>query len=197
MRKIHILLLSVLALALHACDDSTREAGEIIEADLTERENAILSTTAEHSFVFDFDIEEEHEELTLSVEKYESEALVDEQLIFHTSEIQEEGSIIFAVSGMNYPQNQMSIHSGISSSNTVAASHNEMTLPDEDFSAIWGSNPNEMDPSEGEIVLASINYFSANGGVSTPSAQFYTDVDEHIDELSKYDVTFLLKAKFE
>ncbi|GAB3798425.1 hypothetical protein [Virgibacillus kimchii] len=197
MRKVLILSISIFILfLLYACQGNTTESSEVFEADLTGREEAILSTTAEQSFVFDFHTGEEFDELTVLVERYESGELIDNKLIYFSTEIQEKGTIIFAVSGMKGSGDQLMLQSGISSNNAVSVSRNETALPDENLSSVWGSNPNENDPAEGEMVLASILYSSDEGGMSSLPDYFYEDVDEHLDELEDSDIAFLLKAEF-
>lgn len=197
MRKELILSMSIfITFFLHACQGNTTESSKVLEADLTGREEAILSTTAEQSFVFDFHTDEELEELTVSVERYESGELIDDKLIYFSAEIQEEGSIIFTVSGMNSSGNRLFLHSGIGSNNVVSVSRNTTALPGENVSSVWGINPNEKDPASGEMVLASILYSSDEGGMSSLPDYFYEDADEHAEELEDYDTAFLLKAEF-
>ncbi|MFA1819278.1 hypothetical protein ACDX78_03560 [Virgibacillus oceani] len=194
-----ILILSISAMmtfVFSACDSDNSDSGMITEADLTERENAILSITAEQSFVFDYSTDGEYEELTVWVEKYEFGELVDDRLNLLNMAIEEDGSIILATSGETDTENQLSFHNGISTNGNVGVSRNETTLPDETFAGIWGSNPHEMDPAEGELVFASILYSSEEGGSSSLPMNFYEDVDEHINELEEYDIAFLLKGEF-
>lgn len=80
MKKISVILMILLVFLLGACDNSsTSESNEIAGADLNEREDTILSTTSDNSFVFDYHIEKEYEEVVVWIEKYASGELVDDK----------------------------------------------------------------------------------------------------------------------
>lgn len=59
MKKVFIFLISLLILFLSACstNNSHSESNIVSAADLNVRENAIISTISEQSFVFDFNVD--------------------------------------------------------------------------------------------------------------------------------------------
>lgn len=84
---------------LSACGGHSKPEENIISAaELSERENAILSTTANQSFVFDFNVDGKYKEASVWVEKYESGKLVNDSISGIKSDIKENGSIIFTTS---------------------------------------------------------------------------------------------------
>lgn len=190
------LALALLAFTLSACDNNDSKPNTISEVDLTERENAILSTTADQSFVFDFNIDSDYQEASIWIEKYESGELVDDKISHITTEIKDNGSIIFATSGMDKTQNEHTFNIGINSNGSTGTIRNKLSVEGyENMSSMWGSIQGEINPTEGELALASICYTS-EGGMSSLSSDFYEDVDGHINELEEYDVAFLLRAEF-
>ncbi|MBP3951746.1 hypothetical protein [Bacillus suaedae] len=195
MKNVYMLLLfAALAFVIGACGnhDSSISVGE-----LTEREKAILSVTSDKSFVFDFNIESEYKELTVWMEKYKSGKLVDDQLGDITSMVEENGSIIFALS-KNADEGQKTYNIGISSEGRIASvSGLEEDLNDlEKMASLWGDFQGKRILDEGEVVLAHISYSDAENGMRTLSTDFDEDVEGHMNELEQYDVTYLLKAKF-
>ncbi|MGD7018494.1 hypothetical protein ACQCVC_20690, partial [Bacillus altitudinis] len=75
-----ILGIVLLAISLNACDDNSPQSNTLSVAEPTERENAILATTADRSFVFDFSIDSEYKEASVWIEKYEAGTLADDQI---------------------------------------------------------------------------------------------------------------------
>src|SRR5699024_3188990 len=95
-RSFVTLVLVLLVFALVACNDSNSKSNTISAVELTDRENMILSTTSDQSFVFDFKIGSEYKEISVWIEKYEVGELVDDRLSHITTEVEESGSIMFA-----------------------------------------------------------------------------------------------------
>lgn len=78
MRKAFIIFATLLMLV--ACEnnsDPTKES-TIGTADLTKREQAILTTTAGKSFVYDFSVDNDYKNVNIFVERYEFGKLVSE-----------------------------------------------------------------------------------------------------------------------
>lgn len=196
-RTLTILASALLLFILSACNDSNTNSNTISVAELTERENAILSSSSNISFVFDFNIDKEYKEVTVWIEKYELGNLVENKLSELTMQVEGDGSIIITNPKTTYSQNQPIFNSAISSKEGVstisAFDPNSNGL--DDMSSVWGPFPKKRNIIEGELVLGSICYSKA-GIMKSLTADFYQDVDGHINELEKYDVVYLFKAEF-
>lgn len=199
MRKLFFMtaLLS-LVFALSACGNSHLKSNTIVEAELTDRENAILSTISNQSFVFDFNIDREYSEVTVWVEKYEFGKRVDDLIGGNKTQVTENGSIIFTT---NHPESTLNQTfnlgvNGRGSTATYTFSDIISNNGEEGMHTMWGSINEEMDITNGELVLASICYAWGDGSMRSLSPDFYKDVESHIDEIENYDVVYLLKSKF-
>ncbi|WP_368654594.1 hypothetical protein AB4Y30_06060 [Ornithinibacillus sp. 4-3] len=195
MKKLFVLLLlGLLSLVLVACSQKDMESNTIATSELTEREKAILSTTSDKSFVFDFNIDSEYEEITVWVEKFESGILVDDGLGHITTQAGENGSIIFTTS-KNDNEKQNIFNIGISTDESTSS----IIISDtalEEMASVWNHIPEEKSLANGEVVLANICYSDDENGMQSLTTDFYDDVDGHMGELAEYDVVYLLKAEF-
>jgi hypothetical protein len=191
-------ILVPLVFVLSACKGNDTTLNTISVVELTDRENAILSTTSDQSFVFDFNVDNHYEEVSVWIEKYESGKLVDDQISFMTSSVEESGTIVFANTNRDGNQKYPSFNLGVSSKGSTSSIRGFDPDPKDldEMSSVW-SHFQEASHSivEGEVVLASICY-SSGGMMSSLPTDFYKDVDHHIDELEKYDVVYLLKTEF-
>ncbi|MFD1068203.1 hypothetical protein [Oceanobacillus locisalsi] len=165
--------------------------------ELTEREDAILSTASDKSFVFDFNVDDEYKEAAVWIEKYEAGNLVDNRLGYITTEAERSGSIIFTLSeDVNDANNIFNI--GVSTEENLTSAH----VPDEKSNDIenmlseWGSIPEKVALDNGEVVLANISYSDDENGMHSLTTDFYEDAADHMNELEQYDVVYLLKAEF-
>ncbi|RHW38198.1 hypothetical protein D1B33_04735 [Lysinibacillus yapensis] len=198
-RTLTILISALLLFILSACDDSNSNSNTISVSELTDRENAILSSISDQSFVFDFNVDEEYTEVTVWIEKYEFGNLVEDKVSKLMTQVEGDGdgSIIFTTPKTNDSQKQLTFNSAISSKGGVSSIRafdpNSNGL--DDMSSVWGTFPEEKAIIEGEIVLGSISY-SNEGRMNSLTNDFYQDVDSHINELEKYDVVYLFKADF-
>lgn len=98
MKRIFVLLLAMpIAITLVSCSQKETKAENTISvANLTNREEAILSITSDNSSVFEFQLDNrKYKQLSLWVEKYELGKLVNEEINFMTTEIEGKGTIIF------------------------------------------------------------------------------------------------------
>jgi len=196
-RTLTILASALLLFILSACDDSNSNSNTISVSELTDRENAILSSSSDKSIVFDFNIDKEYKEVTVWIEKYEFGNLVEDKLSELTMQVEGDGSIILTTPKISYSQNQPIFKSAISSKEGVSTRSAFDPNSDglDDMSSVWGPFPTENTIIEGEVVLGSICY-SNDGRMNSLSADFYQDVEGHINELEKYDVVYLFKADF-
>jgi len=190
------LVIPILAFAvflLGACSDS--QSNTISVAELTDRENAILSTTSENSLVFDFNTTSDFQEVSVWVEKYESGSLVDEKLSYLTTVVEQSGSIIFAPSFKNQ-QKQMVLNIGVGSNGGVSSINGYDTNSNEldNMASVWGNIQEKKALDKGEVVLASICY--ATGDLISFTNDFYEDPESHMNDLNRCEVAYLLKTEF-
>ncbi len=193
-----ILGIVLLAISLNACDDNSPQSNTLSVAEPTERENAILATTADRSFVFDFSIDSEYKEASVWIEKYEAGTLADDQINKLTAPVAKSGSIIFAASKTNDNQKQLLFNIGVTSNGSTgsAIGFDENSTVLDSMSSVWGSFQGEITPTEGEAVLASICYSDSDADMSSLTSEFYNNADGHLSELEKYDVVYLIKTEF-
>lgn len=192
-------ILILLVFSLNACTNNPKANNTISEAKLTKREKAILSTTSDKSFVYDFNVESNYKELSVWIEKYEFGKLVGDKITPITSEIKEDGTIIFTTSKTPNNQNQSLFNISINSDGSTNVSNQlETTFKDrlEGVTSISGSNQTENNPIKNKIVLASICYKKDGNRMDSLTDDFYRDVNKHIDEIRDYDVVYLLRAEF-
>lgn len=195
MRKLFgFLLLILLIVILAACDNSNSQTdtNTVSAADLSQKESAILATTSEQSFVFDFNKGSEYEKVSIWIEKYEEGELVDEKIGQLLLEAEEAGSIIFTSPKKNDEEKKRTFNIGISSGGSTGSATGLDNGLDK-MSSIWGSfQEDEISLEEGEAVLAGLVYSDDENGTVSLSANFYEDASE----MKKYDVVYLFKAEF-
>ncbi|MEK3766179.1 hypothetical protein [Solibacillus sp. FSL K6-4121] len=166
-------------------------------AALTDRENAILSSITDQSFVYDFNTEKEYKEVSVWIERYESGNLAENKIAELTMEVEGEGSIIFSTSKTNSSSKEMPFSITISNNESVssiyASDTNSKNL--DNMSSVWGNFRGDNISIADEVVLGSICY-SNDGRMNSLTAEFYQDVNGHINEIEKYEVVYLLKANF-
>lgn len=190
-------LVALLVFVLGACANNNSKSNTISAVELTERENAILSTTSNKSFVFDFNVGSDYKEVSVWVEKYESGKLVNDAISSLITDVEEKGSIIFATTNPYDSGKKQTFNIGISGNGGMSSINNSETTSD-DLDAMVSilNNLEGKDHSiEGELLLANIAY-SSGETMSSLSTDFYEDFEENMKELEKYDVVYLLKAEF-
>lgn len=200
MRKtLFIVIVLMLAFTLSACANNNVKSNTIVNAELTDREIGILSTTSSQSFIFDFNIESEYKEVGVWIEKYEFGKLVEERIGYITAEIENNGSIILAVVEPSTSENQAFFNIGINSNGVTGAS----TIPDiistkgtDDRSSVWGNFSEEMDITNGQMILASIVFAWNKNPMASFSTDFYKETEPRISELENHEVVYLLRSEF-
>ncbi|MFD1416931.1 hypothetical protein [Oceanobacillus jeddahense] len=196
-RKFMLLIIGLSTLALVACSQIGVDANTISVGELTEREDAILSTASDKSFVFDFNVDDEYKEVAIWIEKYEAGNLVNDSLGYMTTEAEQSGSIIFTLSeDVNDVNNIFNI--GVSTEESLTSAHvpDEKSNDVENMSSEWGSIPEKVALDNGEVVLANISYSDNENGMHSLTTDFYEGAAGHMNELEQYDVVYLLKAEF-
>ncbi|MBO0586678.1 hypothetical protein [Sporosarcina sp. E16_8] len=192
-----ITLVALLVFVLSACANSNPKSNTISAVELTEREHAILTTTSDKSFVFDFNTDSDYKEVSVWVEKYESGKLVNDAISSLLTEVEEKGSIIFATSNPDDSGKKQTFNIGIRGNGGISSVSNfETTSDDLDaMASVWNNLEGKSNSIEGELLLAIIGY-SSNETMSSLSTGFYEDFEGNRKELEKYDVVYLLKAEF-
>lgn len=187
---------ALLVFNFSACDN--KKTNTISVGVLTERETAILSTTSDKSFVFDFNIDSEYKKASVWIEKYELGELVNDKLSYMVTQVEGNGSIIFVMSKMIKNQKQRMFNIGISSKDSLSSISGYDQISDdlENKSSVWGSFPGENISLDGQVILASICYSNDRTGISSLSNGFYSNADGQMNELKNYDVVYLLKVEF-
>jgi len=195
---IKLISTAMLVFTLGACSNEVVSKSNTVSVEkLSEKENAILSTTSDKSFVFDFSVDDENKEVRVWIEKYEFGVLVKDKISDLTSMVENTGYIIFTTSKKDESQKHDTLNIGISSNNTFSSLSNFDTDSNEleKMSSTWSSFPDEVTEVKGEVVLASICY-SSTGDLPSLTEDFYKDVEAHMKELEEYDVVYLLKTEF-
>ncbi|MBO1914585.1 hypothetical protein J4G37_58405, partial [Microvirga sp. 3-52] len=100
------------------------------------RERAIISTTSDKSFVFDFNIDSDYKEVSVWVEKYESGKLVNDAISSLITDVEGKGSIIFTTSKPDEDGKQQTFNIGISGKSGMGSVSNfEDNL--DDMASVW------------------------------------------------------------
>lgn len=188
-------LVALLMFVVSGCANSTNM---ISASELTEGENAILSTTSDKSFVFDFQVDSEHTEITVWIEKYESGKLIDKEVSSLTTDVKNRnGSIIFTNAYLIDGEKNRTFNLGISNNGGVSSVNNlELTSnASANMASTWSTLEGKVDLPESEQLLAGIGY-SSDEIMSSLSSDIYEDFEGQMNELEKYDVLYLLKVEF-
>src|SRR5690625_4019987 len=200
MRKtLFIAIVLMLALTLNACGNSNVKSNTIVNAELTDRETGILSTTSSQSFVFDFNIENEYKKASVWIEKYEFGKLIEERIGYLTAEIENNGSIILAIIESSTSEKQAFFKLGINSNGVTSSS----TIVDvvstkgtENSSIVWGNLSEKMDITNDQLILASIGFSWDEGSMVSFTTDFYKEAEPRISELENHEIVYLLKGEF-
>lgn len=186
--SIAILLLFILS----ACQSS----GSISVAELTEREESILTSLSTQYFVYDYEVGGKYNEVSGWIEKYIDGELVEKDLGQMSAAVKESGSI-FLIARMAADGIPATFDIGVSSQgDTVSGQFSDASsLKMEEMASIWQPNNEENISTQGEILLGSICY-SSDANMTSLSVDFFENPEENMDELKEYDVTYLFKAEF-
>ncbi len=191
-------LFTLVALLMFVVSGCANNTNMISVSELTERENAILSTTSDKSFVFDFQVDSEYTEVTVWIEKYESGKLIDKEVSSLTTDVKNRnGSIIFTNAYLIDGEKNRTFNLGISNNGGVSSVNNlELTSnASANMASTWSTLEGKVDLAESEQLLAGIGY-SSDEIMSSLSSDIYEDFEGQMNELEKYDVLYLLKVKF-
>ena len=195
MKKFSLFITLLLFIAcLGACNKEALLANTLVEVKLTDREKFLLSSTSDKSFVFDYKVDKKYKQVSLWVDKYEFGKLVEEKLNNTVIDINNKGTIIFSISSKLVDQKESTFNISVGSESGYSGSSTKQMIPTGRQST-WGSNPSESIQISNKIVLASICY--SNGqGMSSLTKAFYTEIDNHLNEIKDYDIVYVLRAEF-
>lgn len=202
MRIIFLPIISILlVLILSGCDQNDiKVTNTVSKAELTGREDAILSTLSEQPFIFDFNVDDQYKELRVRVEKYEFGKLVKREKGFVSTDIKDKGTIMFAISKSEEKQKETLFNIAISdNAGNISSSSYLMPITTVGLDDIDQSTSGQItEPTQitKNMVLANISYSKGLQSTRSLSSEFYKDVEGHIEEIKDYDVVYLLRATF-
>ncbi|AIF45227.1 hypothetical protein [Virgibacillus sp. SK37] len=179
-------------------DEQTSTSIKVKESELSEREEAILLSTTEQSFIFDFKVDSSYKEVELWMDKYEfgKKAGKVNHLI---SDVNEKGYLMFTISKEAGEQDMSVFNVGVFSDGGTGALTNAERIGEKglkNMSSVWATNPLLAEDGAEEKILSSICYKSGDGSMQSLSDDFYHDVEGNLDRIKEYDTVYLLKAKF-
>ncbi|MFJ8065243.1 hypothetical protein ACIQYS_11485 [Psychrobacillus sp. NPDC096426] len=179
---------------LIACENDIKLDNRLSEAKLTDREKFLLSSTSDQSFVFDFHTDKKYKQVSVWIDKYEFGKLTEENIGRLTTDIKENGIIIFSSSKISLDEETVIFNINVGDDHSSSKITSRQVLPTANQST-WGSSHLESIPVSDHIVLATNCYANGNG-MSTLSTEFYSDMDSRISELENYDVVYVLRSEF-
>lgn len=194
--KIVVLIISVVFLV--SCSNlANLKSNYISRADLTKREEIILTTVTDQSFEFDF-ANAAFKEVEVWAEKYEAGELVDASLGRMGTEVRTNGFIIIANKSSNNEDEALTFNIGIGDENAISSYSffDENSLNLTDMMSVASGLTEDQALDQGEIVLAAISYSDDEFGVQSLSTSFFQDPPNHMEKLEHYNVTYLFKIKF-
>ena len=201
MKKIlYTALLTMLVIVLGACNGN--KTNTISVADLTDREDDILSMITEQSFLFDYNVDDSYQEVAFWVEKYESGKLVEKIINDANAPIHGSGSLIFATAQDSEDKNLLAFLTGLKNEDdkdgdVIPSFSGSIAGKKELDKAMWRTQVVQKNvPIKGEMTLASLCYTFDDNGITQSSTDFNEDPERYMDELKEFDVAFLLKAEF-
>lgn len=206
MKRLFIILIgAMLTFTLSACWNNDLKSNTIVNTELTVREKAILSTTSNQSFVFDFNIDDEYKEIAVWLEKYEFGKLIEERMGYVTTEVIDNGygSIIFTSIEPNDIDNQTFFKIGINSNRGTDSVTGATTISDvvstkgvDGRLSVQGNIIGEIDITNEQMVLASIGFSWDEDSIVSFSPDLYSDDERRSIGLENYEVAYLLKSTF-
>ena len=193
-KVIGILLIILILLTFVACSS---QPNMVTVAELTEREELILSTTTDQYFVYDFYSEDKgSKELSIWMEKYEAGKQVGEKQNHTSAQVNQEGTIMITMQDHKETQ-QKSTHLVIQDqSGTSMVSFNDTIAEIEFAASLSGNLQDELQINDEEVVLGYVAYTMASS-ISGLTLDFYGDPQSNMKELEKYDLVYLIKAQFQ
>lgn len=198
MKKLLIVSALCSAVLLTAC--SSRPVNELAEAELSEREQLLLSTAADWSFAFDYTADDSFTAATIQIEKYENGKKTDTPVSDLTVPLQNEsaeGTVIAAVSLLD---DQLLFFTNMSTSDSGIRNMSRDELASlSNMAVLTSTNTAESLPLSGDMLLGAVLFTATEAGtpVSSLSIDFYEQQDGYLKELEEYDIAYIIHASFE
>src|SRR5699024_2176026 len=200
MKRLWMFLLVLVVLVLTACSSETGE-NKVQPAKLTDKEEVLLTTLTNTSFMFDYDVTSDVSEVRVWAEKYEAGKLVDEHIVdLMTEATERKGSIVIATVKSDQEEKTQQHHIGIGdktgSGSTVVTE--EVLKETAGMMSVWGDfeEPRSFATGE-EVILATVAHSSADSSISSISGVFYDKSEVDPSELEDYDIVYVYKMLVE
>lgn len=195
-----VFLLSVVLISACSNSSAVTRSNTIASTDLTDRESWLLFNLSDQSFVYDFAVDNEFNEIEMYVEKYIFGEKQEGNITHIKTDISSEGSIVFTTSKKSEETNEKLFTVGINSDGGKASVTNSEVLAESEsdtMATLWQNviANNDREITNEEIVLASILH-SSGDMMSSLREEFYEDIEGNIDLINDYDVVYLLKVRF-
>lgn len=190
--------MSTLCMVISCSTEEThkeKEENVIVQANLTAKENGILTTTTDQFLITDFNLIGEDNKVSIRFEKYKSGKLIKKWDSISTEKIGD-GTIVLTFSTNSEDGNQLEIRSGIISKGSTSSNIVYDHLKDSESEYLLGlsDSPLLMEQKVKEEMLIGSFLFQIEGdSIESPGPEFYQSLKENLDE---YDVVYLNWAEF-
>src|SRR5699024_552598 len=200
MKRLWMFLLVLFVFVLGACSNDAGE-NKVKPAKLSDREEVMMMTLTDTSFMFDYDVASDLSEVSVCAEKYEAGKLSNEHVVDLMKEATERtGSIVIATINNENEQKTQQHHIGIGdkagSGSTVVT--DELSKETDGMMMVWGDLVETRSFATGEeVILATIAHSSDDTGISSLSNEFYKNADVDTEALVDYDFVYVYKMMVE
>lgn len=199
MRRLLWVLISILLLTpMSACN--RKNVNVLNPTKLTDREKAFLAVGNNQYFAFDYNVDDKYKWFEVWIDSYEFGREVSRSGTIVGDLSKKEGIVLATLNEFEKKEHDWTI-AVINSSGYSSIKFNEKY--DERYnplsSKISGINTSKnISINENEITLASVCYIGPNNDTAAFSLtnEFYSNPDENIKEIEKYDLVYFLKVKF-
>lgn len=195
-----IFFVFILVFILSACGN---EAGEntVKPAKLSDREEVMMKTLANTSFIFDYDLASDVSEVRVWAEKYEAGKLVDEHMVDLMTEASEsKGWVVIGTVRGDSEEKIQQHHIGIGDKSGHGSTILREALSEEasEMMSVWGDLEESRSFATGEeIILATVAHTSADASISSISIEFYESAEVDREKLTEYDFVYVYKMMVE
>ncbi|HEX3037437.1 MAG TPA: hypothetical protein VHO94_00400 [Oscillospiraceae bacterium] len=198
MKRIFSLLIGVLlTLSLTSCAIwQTADKNTISPTQLTDREKSLLSLTDNQCFVFDINVDESYNSVTVWEERYEYGKKVSEACNLSTGIVQNKKNMLFALISKSDDKNADWSIAASTDGSTASAKFTEAFSGSMTSKMTGMNNLKKIPITSNEIVLAYICYNDKNKGMASLSEEFFKNPAKNMKEIADYQLVFLLKCKF-
>ena len=181
---------------LTACTSGGKTKSQVQALDLDDKEQWLMEMVTEQAFVFDYQTNKTDHLLSLWVEKYEAGKLVEENLVELSSEMEKEGSLIFATSKQVEDSKEVTIHLGAGNEDGYVSMVTTVSLavPNDELMTIFEKIEKKKTIEAGkELVLATIAHTHSDTTITSIHPDFYDNPADNLDAIKKYDILYVLK----